>query len=459
MTGHILNKQAFGSDFVFGVSSSAFQTEGAYNIHGKGLSIWDTYCIKGKIKNNDNAFYACDFYSRYKSDLLLMRQMNIRNFRFSISWPRILPYGTVKHINYKGIDFYNRVIDTCLELGITPWITLYHWDLPQALENKGGWVNRNIVNWFSDYAKICVHAFGDRVKRWMVLNEPMVFTGAGYFMGVHAPGKMGLKNFLPAVHHACLVQGIIPALLKNEKKDIKTGTTFSFSYIESCNNHEKNIKAALRADTLLNRLFIEPALLGKYPVNDLKSIERIFDMMHPDDENNLKAAYDFVGVQVYTREVVKHVWYVPYIKAKIISASKRKVKHTLMNWEVYPPSIYNIIKKVSNLNPSIDIYITENGAAFNDIQYNHTVFDTERTAYIQAYLEQVLKAKNEGANVKGYFVWSFTDNFEWAEGYTPRFGLVYVDFKTQQRIIKNSGKWYSSFLKGESVLQKETLYH
>ncbi len=198
-------------------------------------------------------------------------------------------------------------------------------------------------------------------------------------------------------------------------------------------------------------------MLGIYPVKDVKSIEKIYDKMHANDEKQIKADYDFIGLQVYTREVVKHAWYVPYMKAKIIPASKRKVKHTLMNWEVYPQSIYNIIKKVSELNPAIDIYVTENGAAFNDIPKSNSVNDLERTAYIQSYLEYVLKAKKEGANVKGYFVWSFTDNFEWAEGYTPRFGLVYIDFKTQQRIVKNSGMWYSSFLKGESVLQKEKI--
>ncbi len=257
MPEHLFDKNDFGSNFVFGVASSAFQTEGAYNVHGKGPSIWDVFCLKGKIKNNDNAFSACEFYSRYKSDLLLMRQMNIRNFRFSLSWPRILPEGTGNKINYRGIEFYNEVIDTCLELGITPWITLYHWDLPQVLEEKGGWANREIINWFSDYAKVCINAFGDRVKNWMVLNEPMVFTGAGYFMGVHAPGKMGLKYFLPAVHHASLVQGIIPKLLRSEERNLKIGSTFSCSHIDPYTHSEKNIKASVRVDTLLNRLFMD----------------------------------------------------------------------------------------------------------------------------------------------------------------------------------------------------------
>lgn len=459
MPENIFSKNDFGNNFVFGVASSAFQTEGAHNVHGKGPSIWDIFCLKGKIKKNENAFSACEFYSRYKSDLLLMRQMNIRNFRFSLSWPRILPDGTKNKINYKGIEFYNNVIDTCLELGITPWITLYHWDLPQALEEKGGWANREIINWFSDYAKVCINAFGDRVKNWMILNEPMVFTGAGYFMGIHAPGKMGLKFFLPAVHHACLVQGIIPKLLRNEANDLQIGSTFSCSHIDPYTNTEKNIKASLRTDTVLNRLFLEPALLGAYPVKDIRSIEKIYDKMNANDDRYLRADYDFIGIQVYTREVVKHAWYVPYLKAKIIPASRRKVKHTLMNWEVYPQSIYNIIKKISRLNPHMDIYITENGAAFNDIPKNNSINDLERMAYIQSYLEQVLKAKNEGAKVKGYFVWSFTDNFEWAEGYTPRFGLVYVDFKTQQRIVKKSGIWYSAFLKGEPVLYKEKEYY
>src|SRR5690606_4140079 len=345
-----------------------------------------------------------------------------------------------------GIDFYNRVINFCLECGITPWVTLYHWDLPQALQNKGGWTNREIVNWFENYAQVCATHFGDRVKHWMVLNEPMVFTGAGYFLGLHAPGNRGLKNFLPAVHHAVLCQASGGKVLRNLIPNAQIGTTFSCSQITPYRNTKRDILAAKKADALLNRLFVEPSLGLGYPTEHVPILKRIERYTKPVDENNMVFDFDFIGVQNYTREMVKHDWLVPYLRAKIVPASKRNVKTTLMDWEVYPPSIYNMIKQFSQYKGIKKMLITENGAAFSDALINGKVNDTDRKHYLQTHLEQVHKAKKEGMNVEGYFVWTFTDNFEWAEGYRTRFGLVYTDFKTQERIIKSSGKWYKSFL-------------
>jgi len=441
-----LKPEDFGKDFTWGVSTAAYQIEGAHNLHNKGVSIWDQFTAKkGKIQNNEHGQIAVDFYHKYKEDILLMKAMHIKHFRFSLSWTRIFPNG-IGVVNFKGIDFYNKVIDFCLECGITPWITLYHWGLPQALQEKGGWTNRAILGWFEEYVTLCCKKFGDRVKNWMVLNEPMVFTGAGYHLGVHAPGEKGLKNFLPAVHHAVLCQVLGGRIVRSLVSESTIGTTFSCSQITPYSHKPKDILAADKADALLNRLFIEPSLGMGYPTENVPVLKRIEKYSKPDDAENSIFEFDFIGIQNYTREVVKHNYFIPYIQARIVKASKRAVKTTLMDWEVYPSSMYNMIKKFNSYKGVKKILITENGAAFTDKMKNGTVHDSDRLQYLQTYLQQVHKAQQDGFNVEGYFVWTFTDNFEWAEGYHPRFGLVYVDFATQKRIIKSSGKWFREFL-------------
>ena len=442
----ILNASDFGKDFTWGVSTAAYQIEGAHNLHGKGPSIWDKFTATPKvILNGENANVSCDFYHKYKEDILLMKSMNIDNYRFSISWARVLPNG-IGTINEAGIQFYNDVISFCLEQNITPWITLYHWDLPQTLEEKGGWTNRQIVTWFSEFTQVCANAFGDRVKNWMVMNEPMVFTGAGYFLGVHAPGKKGLKNFLPAAHHAVLCQAVGGRILRKLVPNANIGTTFSCSQITPYRQNKRDKKTAIKVDALLNRLFIEPTLGLGYPIKEAPVLKKLQPYIQPTDMEDCKFDFDFIGIQNYTREKVKYSLLVPYIRAKIVKASKRNVATTLMDWEVYPPSIYNMIKKFNNYPQIKKIIITENGAAFKDKIDGDNITDTKRTDFLQGYLTQVLKAKQAGLNIHGYFVWTFTDNFEWAEGYHPRFGLVHIDFKTLKRTIKSSGKWFSQFL-------------
>ena len=441
-----LQANDFGEDFIWGVSTAAYQIEGAHDIHDKGPSIWDHFTSKkGNTYQNQHGNDACEFYHKFQEDILLMRKMNIDHFRFSLSWARILPNGTGA-ISSKGIQFYNDVINFCLECGITPWVTLYHWDLPLALEEKGGWTNREILGWFQEYVTVCANSFGDRVKNWMVLNGPMVFTGAGYFLGVHAPGRKGLKNFLPSVHHAVLCQAAGGRILRNLVANANIGTTFSCSQISPYRNNSRDHKAAERADAMLNRLFIEPSLGMGYPWDTIPVLKRLQSYIMPGDAENSVFDFDFVGIQNYTREKVKHSYFVPYIRAKIVKASKRKVRATLMDWEVYPPSIFKMIKRFNSYEGVKKIMITENGAAFADVIYQGGVHDEERLSYLQAYLKQVNKAQREGLKVDGYFVWTFTDNFEWAEGYYPRFGLVYIDFENQQRIVKSSGQWFSRFL-------------
>jgi beta-glucosidase len=441
-----IKKSSFGSDFHWGVATAAFQIEGSCNVDGKGPSIWDTFTAKkGKIRDGHHAQTACDFYLNYEEDISLLKKLNIPNFRFSISWSRLMPTGE-QPINQLGIDFYNKLIDYCLANGITPWITLYHWDLPQELEQRGGWTNREIINWFSEYVKLCATHFGDRVKHWMIMNEPMVFTGAGYFLGIHAPGRKGLKNFIPAVHHATLSIAAGGKILREMIPHAEIGSTFSCSPITPYSNKPRDIAAAARADALINRLFIEPILGLGYPIKEVSLLKRLHKYFLAGDEDNLCFDFDFIGIQNYTREVVKHSYLTPYLQARIVEASKRNVPITEMKWEVYPPAIYDILKQFSNYPQIKKIYVTENGSAFPDQVIDGKVNDPKRLNYLQDHLAQVLKAKQEGVNVGGYFVWTLTDNFEWAEGYHPRFGLVHVNFETQKRIIKSSGQWFASFL-------------
>jgi beta-glucosidase len=443
---NILHKKLFGTTFTWGVSTAAYQVEGAYQSDGKGLSIWDVFSNKkGNTYLNQHGNNACNFYHCYQNDLQLMQALHISNFRLSFAWSRIMS-GGVHPVNPKGIDFYQRLIDYCLELGIEPWVTLYHWDLPQALELKGGWTNRDIVSWFCEYVEVCIKHFGDRVKHWMVLNEPMVFTGAGHFLGIHAPGRRWMKNFIPAVHHATLCQAAGARILKEWQPKAQVGTTFSASYIEPHRNTEKDQSAAIRIDALLNRLFLEPALGLGYPVKELPFLQRLEKYIKPGDEKLLTFDFDFIGLQVYTREIVSHTWLMPFIQADLVKANKRNVPITLMNWEIYPESIYHMLKQYASYGLR-KIIVTENGAAFTDVVQADQVHDSQRLSYLQDHIWQVLRAKQEGVPVDGYFVWTFTDNFEWAMGYHPRFGLVYVDFPTQQRIVKSSGYWYRDFLK------------
>jgi beta-glucosidase len=317
-----ISKQLFGNDFVWGVSTAAFQTEGACQTDGKGESIWDNFTAKkGAILNGDNAHTACDFYKDYKRDIDLIKQLNIPNFRFSIAWSRVLPEGTGR-VNQAGIDHYNKVIDYCLQQGVTPWLTIYHWDLPQALENKGGWTNREIVNWFSEFTTICANAFGDRVSNWMIMNEPSVFTGAGYFLGIHAPGRKGLKNFLPAIHHAVLCITAGAKIVREILPKAFIGTTFSCSHIEPYTTKPRDIAAAKRVDTLLNRMFIEPILGLGYPMDDLPVLKSLSKYFYPGDEDRLSFDFDFIGLQNYTREIVQSSFFTPYVGASLVKAEK-----------------------------------------------------------------------------------------------------------------------------------------
>jgi beta-glucosidase len=440
----------FGEDFLWGVATAAYQIEGAWNEDGKGPSIWDTFSHKRrKIKTHENGDRACDFYHRYPQDLDLMRRLGIDNYRFSIAWSRIFPEGKGR-VNDKGLDFYKRLIDASLERGIRPWITLYHWDLPQALEDEGGWKNRETVGHFSSYADLVTRTFGDRVKDWMVLNEPMAFTSLGYLLGIHAPGRRSIGGFVRAAHHATLCQSEGGRIIRANVPQAHVGTTISASPIHPMDDHPKHQEAAKRADALVNRIFIDPACGLGYPTADLPLIRGIERHMQPGDAEKLPFEYDFIGLQYYTRQVVK-TSLLPLVRAAIVKPKKLGVAPeniTDMGWEVHPEGMYTLLKRFGAMPNVRKVIVTENGAAFPDEVEGDQVHDGRRIQFLKDYLAQLLRAKREGVNVAGYFVWSFMDNFEWAEGYMPRFGLVHVDYNTLERRVKDSGLWFSEFLGG-----------
>lgn len=443
-----MNKQDFGSDFMWGVTTSAFQTEGAAFEDGKGASIWDVFVQKkGKIKTGEKPGEACQFYKQPEREIELAKQLNFNHFGFSIAWSRIFPKGRGE-INPKGIDFYNRVIDTMLEQGLTPLITLYHWDLPQALEDKGGWANRAILNWFAEYVDVCTKAFGDRVKNYKVLNEPSAFTGFGYMTGEHAPGHKSLFRYLAASHHANLCQGIGGRIVRENVKNSHVGTSYATFCVERYSKHWLDVRAERVIDAIINRMYIEPIVGLGYPYKAFPAMRLIELFFKPEDEKNLVFDFDFIGIQYYCRLVAQFSWYPFLAFAYEVPASKRGVPMNNMGFEIYPKGMYKVLNRYAAYPLVKKLIITENGVCLDDVVNGGVVDDPTRIQFYKDYLAQVLRAKKEGIPVEGFFCWTLTDNFEWWEGYKARFGLVYANHKTQERIIKNSGYWMREFLQG-----------
>lgn len=438
-------------NFIWGAAISAAQTESQAFTGGKGASIWDEFCKKEKglifkksvIYKGHRIDDSADFYTHYRTDIDLLAKIGFKHFRFSIAWARIMPDGV--NINQEGVDFYKNVITYCLEKDITPWVTLYHWDLPLQLEKLGGWTNRKIIEWFTNYAEFCVRSFPS-VKHWMILNEPSVFLGAGYLFGIHAPGKRGFETFFKATHHAMLSINAAYHAMKDIDASLNIGSTFSFTHIEPYSQKDYDIKAAEKADMLVNRFFFEPIIGKGYPEEGVSKLANIRKYMEPGDEDKLETPLDFIGVQTYTREVFKHNNFNPYLKLKHIPATDRSIDLTAMNWEMHSDSIYEVLMKLKSYNLKTPLIVTENGAAFEDKVILDRVNDFPRIHYYQTHIDKVMKAREEGADVRGYFAWSLIDNFEWAEGYRPRFGLIYVNFETKQRIMKESARWFKHFL-------------
>ncbi len=440
---------AFPRNFFWGTATAAYQIEGDWKEDGKGESIWDRFSHNpGRIKNGDTGDLACDSYHRWREDIALMRAMNLNSYRFSISWPRIQPAGSGA-ANPKGIDYYSRLVDALLEARIRPFVTLYHWDLPQALEDAGGWPNRDTASRFANYVEVMARALGDRVSDWILFNEPSAFIDLGYLEGTHAPGRNSLFDFLRASHTVNLAQGAGFRALKATRPSARVGTAFSMSACEPATDSEQDRLAAERCHAMANLWFLEPALKGRYP-EALAFLPETAMRIKSGDLDKMRAPLDFIGINLYYRtlasapgamERLSHAqqWLFP-----VKMGSGQQGPKTDNGWEVWPQALYDVVMRISRDFNRPQIEITESGCAYNDgPDAGGMIRDTRRIQYHRQYLQALAQSIAEGADVRGYHAWALLDNFEWAEGFSQRFGLAYVDFKTQQRTIKESGRWYA----------------
>jgi beta-glucosidase len=439
----------FPRNFFWGTATAAYQIEGASNEDGKAESIWDRFAhTPGKIKGADTGDVACDSYHRWREDVALMRAMNLNSYRFSIAWPRIQPAGSGA-ANSKGIDYYSHLVDALLEARIRPFVTLYHWDLPQVLEDAGGWPNRDTASRFADYVELVARTLGDRVNDWMLFNEPLAFTYRGYLEGTHAPGRKSVIDFLRASHTVNLAQGDGFRTLKAARPSARVGTAFSMSPCEPATDSEEDKLAAERAHAVTNLWFLEPALNGRYPAALAFFPETVMGIK-PGDLEKMRAPLDFIGINLYYRTIAS----APSVMERIAHAQEwlfpvktvggEQGPKTDIGWEVWPQSLYDIVTRITRDFNRPQIEITENGCAYNDgPDKNGIIHDSRRIEYHRQYLQALARAIADGADVRGYHAWSLLDNLEWAEGFSQRFGLTYVDFKTQQRTIKESGHWYA----------------
>ena len=435
----------FPQGFHWGAATASYQIEGAWNEDGKGESVWDRFAhTPGTIKNGDTGDRACDHYHRYAEDVALMRAMNLTSYRFSIAWPRIQPAGRGP-ANPKGLDFYRRLVDELLAAGIRPFPTLYHWDLPQALEEAGGWPVRDTAGRFADYAERVVKALGDRVSDWMILNEPNVFTACGYLLGIHAPGRRSLPDFLRAMHTVNLAHGQAFRAMRAARGDLRIGTAFNFADCQPMTDSEADADAAERWHAFVNETFLSPALRGRYPACFRDGSAPLDAMgVREGDLETARAPLDFVGVNLYTRALIEDVPGDPNLGARpALPFGRDEGPRTEFGWEVWPDALYNVLVRIACDYDDPLLEVTENGCSYGDApDARGVVNDSRRIDFHRGYLEAVHRAIADGADVRGYHVWSLIDNFEWAEGFQQRFGLVHVDFATCARTLKESGRWY-----------------
>lgn len=430
-------------EFVWGVSTSAFQIEGAALQDGRGDSIWDVFCRqKGTIKDQGNGDVACDHYHRMEEDINLIASLKIPAYRFSISWPRVQPLGEGAW-NEKGFDFYNRLIDRLIEKGISPHITLYHWDLPQPLQNKGGWESRETVGHFANYALEVAKRFSHKVASMTTHNEPWVVAILGHESGMFAPGVKSTKAAMQVAHHLLLSHGLTLKTLREHGIKTPLGIVLNQSPIYPATNSEADLKKAQLDDGLLIRWYMDPLIKGSYPEDILNHLGANAPDVMPGDMQNIQQPLDFLGINYYTRGIAS--------ATPLPESSNEGKEVTAMGWEVYPQGLTDLLVRLNHDYRLPPIYIMENGAAYDDQPTGNSVHDIERTQYIKRHIAAMKEAIHRGVNVGGYFVWSLMDNFEWAEGYTKRFGIVYVDYETQRRLPKDSALWYRDYITSGQV--------
>nr|CAX83968.1 Beta-glucosidase A [uncultured bacterium] len=432
----------FPKNFLWGASSSSYQIEGALDADGRGPCVWDTFAAAGKIMDGSTAATACDHYHRWPEDIALMKQAGFNAYRFSIAWPRILPTGSGA-VNEAGLAFYDRLVDGLLEAGIRPMACLYHWDLPQPLEDRGGWQGREIVEPFAEYARVVSRRLADRVKDWMMLNEPNVVAIFGYGLGDHAPGhKLGEDGILKALHHQNLAQGAALRAIAAEHSGLTLGTVINLQPCRAESDKPEDVAAAARWDAMWNRVPLDGVLRGQIPA---LLAEKMKDIVKPGDEEAIRYPIDLLGINYYSRMTMKFEAGRPFDAGWGDAHCDR---WTHMGWPVQPDGLYDLLTEFKRDYGNPAVYIAENGAAYDDkVQADGQIHDTDRVEFFRDHLDSVARAVADGCNVKGYLCWSLLDNFEWAFGLDKRFGIVRVDYDTLERTPKDSYRFLSGVAK------------
>lgn len=444
----------FPDEFLWGAGTYAYQVEGAAFADGKGESIWDRFCsIPGTILHGDTGLVACDHYHRYREDIQLMKELGLQSYVFSIAWPRVIPQGRGE-VNPRGLDFYEQLIDGLLEAGIEPFVTLYHWDLPQALEDAcGGWLSRDTAYAFAEYTDVVTRRLGDRVRRWLTLNEPAVTAFDAYESGEHAPGHRDAREAWHTTHHFLLAHGLaVPIIRANGNPETQVGITLNFTAIHPASDSPEDRDAARFLDGKLHRWFLDPIFRGQYPDDVAQRLGDFMPEVRAGDLAIISSPLDYLGANYYTRSVVGASPDGPRAIANFPSFRQEGSEYTTMNWEIYPAGLYEHLARLHRDYHIPNIYIIENGAAFADtVAPGGRVHDPRRQSYLREHLLQVHRALSEGVPLRGYSIWALMDNFEWSLGYSQRFGITYIDYKTQQRIIKDSGLWYKQVIATGSI--------
>ena len=441
----------FPDGFAWGTATASYQIEGAVEEDGRSPSIWDTFShTPGKIQDGDTGDVADDHYHRYEEDVQLMADLGVGWYRFSLAWPRLQPDGRGA-LNDKGVDFYSRLVDALLAKGITPWVTLYHWDLPQVLQDAGGWPARDTAERFAEYATAVHERLRDRVRHWTTLNEPWVSAFIGHATGRHAPGVQDPEGSLKAAHHLMLGHGLAIEAMRGVDPDAQYGVTLSLSPTDPASDEPADVDAARRADGLTNRLFLDPFVHGRYPADTFDDVKGVTDggYVQDGDEQRIGQPLDFLGINYYYRTVVQAG---DKSRATVsnwpgngdIEPVSRGLPQTEMGWEIDADGLYDLLTRIARDYSGVPLYVTENGAAFPDVKSDDgQVHDPDRIAYLDSHFRAAHRASQDGADLRGYFVWSLMDNFEWSFGFSKRFGLIHVDYETLERTPKDSARGYA----------------
>lgn len=443
--------EVFPDGFIWGAATAAYQIEGAVREGGRGASVWDVFAhTPGKVVNGDTGDIADDHYHRWREDIGLMRDIALKHYRFSLSWPRILPEGTGR-IEPRGLDFYDRLIEGLLESGIEPWVTIHHWDLPSALYDKGGWLTRDTCDAFAEFTDVVTRRYGDRVTKWITINEPWCIAFLGYGLGIHAPGHRNFGEALQVTHHLLLAHGMAMPVIRANVPEATAGICLNPSPQYPYGDSQEDLEAAQRSDGFRNRIWFDPLAGRGYPEDVVDFAGGLWPEVGANDLEIIASPTDFMGINFYNPDYVEASNDAPmYYRV----AQPANLPRTDMGWIIEPSGLTDLVTRIQ-----ADYgdawkrqYIFENGAAYKDTVVDGQVDDRKRARYIHDHLAALHRAIGAGVPVEGYFVWSLLDNFEWAQGFARRFGVIYVDYATQERIIKHSGRWYAEVMSGNELV-------